>query len=1135
MDQFKKGGKLQNSNLFATNRLFAKNPLFKKRKKKAPGIYNPNAKYKYPDGGLVQVRGYEGNKFRKNANGKWEYESGAPVTDPLLIQKLTYEAVPVSTPVVQGAPKVTIKPIVTSQQRIQKINDLSKSPRIADQEEAARLAEEQRNIDIYNPEVTPEEKIKPKGLQDLRNLEWDINATLGYPFEKAHTAAAAATSDAGEEVDNFRHPLAGRYTTEAIRDYVADVPYESIPLVGGYVNDFMDNYAAPSLGFIGSNLLGAGHEFMTLNNPGDDDRSLLSRLAESGEDLYNNYIGSKVGASNMTPEQKTNYLLYLSYHNKLPDGVVIEHKPKPGFSNNLYFKKGPKDPGSYNSKYAAGGTASPKDLDPEHMKKYLAELRNQENDARKGYRNGMWYPHRSVEGGADTIAYGHKLTPNDAYLRKGITEEQANALQEQDVLKNQALAKKQVDKKYGAGTFDSLPQDSQMLLVDYQYNLGTLSGFPSFVKATVQGDKEGMLKEHKRYGAGIPLTRRNDWTASVINNMNVPEPFDPNQITIPLGNIPDNTTVVNPIPVQPLPEVPIPPKAKGGEIELDIPESEIAFYVNGGYVVEDISVPSLNRMDNGGTLYTYAGNPNASYQKIGNQWYISHKGTGNKFVPIQDPDGKRAAELNKNAVVLPGQSAPVEQPRGVQGNVSPAKLPGQAKMELSFATRTAPTVQNQEKIKTLKAEVKKESDQAAEIARKKQIEKEKEEAALLLAQSNPSDNPNGINSDVILPQPSKLGYEFDQDKERYLRNLEINQALNSGNAALVLGDAYHNPNNQLSLRDMVAQNLGVDYDKFEKANENANNFRRALVAADYDRFLKAEEETYNNLGLLDKGFNEAANFLADPIYTGGQWLGGNRTLVGQGYGVRDDSNPTLQAYYNKATGLDNDWANSFFNVFNPGNNGANLAVNWNNNNAVGAAGDLASILLKGKVASQGLKATSAELGDLLKENIARTPVTGNHLLKGYSVYEGGTKYLPRTVEDIGKFRRSGNYSDLADALYSTGKVAVSVLPYTKFNDANKYPAINEVKSLFSNVDSSVKGVSDPSATDYHFKTVEKANKLGEQLKGIKSAAENLKKPIALSTFLRFAKPQKTGGSVETELTEQEIQDLIAQGYVIEQV
>lgn len=51
MDKFKKGGNKFNSNLAATNRLFAKNPLLKKRRKKAPGIYDPNAKYKFPDGG----------------------------------------------------------------------------------------------------------------------------------------------------------------------------------------------------------------------------------------------------------------------------------------------------------------------------------------------------------------------------------------------------------------------------------------------------------------------------------------------------------------------------------------------------------------------------------------------------------------------------------------------------------------------------------------------------------------------------------------------------------------------------------------------------------------------------------------------------------------------------------------------------------------------------------------------------------------------------------------------------------------------------------------------------------------------------------------------------------------------------
>lgn len=52
MAEYKKGGLTGNSNLYATNRLFVKNPLFKKRKKKAPGVYDPNAKFKYKEGGV---------------------------------------------------------------------------------------------------------------------------------------------------------------------------------------------------------------------------------------------------------------------------------------------------------------------------------------------------------------------------------------------------------------------------------------------------------------------------------------------------------------------------------------------------------------------------------------------------------------------------------------------------------------------------------------------------------------------------------------------------------------------------------------------------------------------------------------------------------------------------------------------------------------------------------------------------------------------------------------------------------------------------------------------------------------------------------------------------------------------------
>lgn len=173
------------------------------------------------------------------------------------------------------------------------------------------------------------------------------------------------------------------------------------------------------------------------------------------------------------------------------------------------------------AKYSEGGITSLKDLDPKTMKKYIADLKNQENDAKKGYTNSRWYPHASVEGGSDTIAYGHKILPNEDFS-KGLSDYEAEQLLQRDVLVHQANAKKQIDNKYGEGTFNSLPQDRQMLLVDYDYNLGSLSKFPNFVDAAVKGNNEKMLKEYVRYSGGKPLKKRNDWSLNVINNMSQP-------------------------------------------------------------------------------------------------------------------------------------------------------------------------------------------------------------------------------------------------------------------------------------------------------------------------------------------------------------------------------------------------------------------------------------------------------------------------------------------------------------------------------------------------------------------------------------------------------------------------------------
>jgi hypothetical protein len=366
--QMKKGGSKFSSDLNATNRLFKKNslfkknalnkpnPLFKKKKVKsktysptAPGSSSPMF---FDNGGIVQIDGY---RFKKDVNGRWTYESGAPVTDTMLMQKLNNgEGKPVGSPVVQNAPKYEAKVPMSNAERRQKISDLRMSPQISDQQEADKLFEIQRAQDIYYPDVSDQLILPPKNMSDLKAAEWKVNNSLGFPMERARLAGEAAAGPNDDPVDNFRHANAGRYTAEVIEDAVSNP-----------MSHFQ--FLAPAVGFIGSNLSGIGHELSTLFG-GMDDRDWTDKLRESGEDIYNNYVGAKVGASDMTPIEKTNYLLYLSDNNKLPDGIV-GGKNKKGQTNNMYFKKSPNDPGQYKSSYDEGGYIET-ELTPEEIEEY---------------------------------------------------------------------------------------------------------------------------------------------------------------------------------------------------------------------------------------------------------------------------------------------------------------------------------------------------------------------------------------------------------------------------------------------------------------------------------------------------------------------------------------------------------------------------------------------------------------------------------------------------------------------------------------------------------------------------------------------------------------------------------------------
>ena len=91
--------------------------------------------------------------------------------------------------------------------------------------------------------------------------------------------------------------------------------------------------------------------------------------------------------------------------------------------------------------------------------------------------------------------------------------------------------------------------------------------------------------------------------------------------------------------------------------ELELSDEEIEEYARGGFIVEDISVPSLNQMQDGGSpdpktnFYTVEGSGGV-YRKVNGKWEVDWNRSG-KFQPLSKGDvAKRTAVLNSQAKPL---------------------------------------------------------------------------------------------------------------------------------------------------------------------------------------------------------------------------------------------------------------------------------------------------------------------------------------------------------------------------------------------------------------------------------------------------------------------------------------------------
>ena len=134
---------------------------------------------------------------------------------------------------------------------------------------------------------------------------------------------------------------------------------------------------------------------------------------------------------------------------------------------------------------------------------FIDYIKKVENQGKVGYNaeKKLWFPHKSFEGGSDTIGYGHKIQKGEDFS-KGITDSQAESLLKTDLAK----AKQQVYKELGSVKLT--PQQEEMF-VDFVFNMGTLKKFPKFTEFVLKNDLEGMKSQYKRYAGGKELKGRN--------------------------------------------------------------------------------------------------------------------------------------------------------------------------------------------------------------------------------------------------------------------------------------------------------------------------------------------------------------------------------------------------------------------------------------------------------------------------------------------------------------------------------------------------------------------------------------------------------------------------------------------------
>lgn len=145
----------------------------------------------------------------------------------------------------------------------------------------------------------------------------------------------------------------------------------------------------------------------------------------------------------------------------------------------------------------------------------IKSFENSTSNPRGGYNQKLkkWFPHKSLEGGADTIAYGHKIQKGENFS-KGLTDSEAIKLLEKDISAKIDLAKKHIK------NFDSLPMTVKIATINALFR-GDMG--PKTMALLSQNKFDAAAKEylnHREYRTTTNrgVKKRMDWNATVFRS-----------------------------------------------------------------------------------------------------------------------------------------------------------------------------------------------------------------------------------------------------------------------------------------------------------------------------------------------------------------------------------------------------------------------------------------------------------------------------------------------------------------------------------------------------------------------------------------------------------------------------------------